>query len=199
MSEDGLSPKAAHEEVAKQVADSGMYIFRDRYDNPRPPEIQAKIYFNKEYDLDLFRAESRAPAPAPVCTGQLPPAARPPKAPPAQSVVQKRRKVKQLDPAPTPAMRASPTKKRRVSNVSESSGRGGAGDKEDTDPVIVKCVVNRKDWGKLPTFVQIAKVLCASVCACAACERLWLCFRYCTHRALTPDLHGMLLRIQIEH
>jgi hypothetical protein len=156
MSEDGLSPKAAHDVVAKHVAESGMCIFKDKYDNPRPPEIQAKIYFNKEYDLDLFRAEHMPPAPAPVCTRPLPPSPPPPKAPPGQNIVQKRRQVLQLDPTPPLQMRACPTKKRRVSNVSASSGGGGAGDKGD--PVTVKCVVNRKDWDKLPTFAQIAKV-----------------------------------------
>jgi hypothetical protein len=63
MHEDGLSPKQAHEEVANDALRNGTFIHwhidsKTGLKKPRPPEFQAKINFDKEYDLDLFRAES---------------------------------------------------------------------------------------------------------------------------------------------
>ena len=61
MKEDGLPARQAHDIVASDFLESGIFIPKDSRGKPRPPEFQAKINYDKEYDLDLFVPNRRAP------------------------------------------------------------------------------------------------------------------------------------------
>jgi len=78
MHEDGLPAKEAHEIVAKDIQESGIFTPKDSRGKPRPPEFQAKINYDKEYDLDLFRAESKGADPRALPSPPGPPLPKPP-------------------------------------------------------------------------------------------------------------------------
>jgi hypothetical protein len=139
MNDDTMKPDEAAKIVRQQCIDNKTYLFRDKDNNPLPAKEHCKLYFDQTHDKESKRVEMRIAAES---------AALALDGPPGSSLDE------EMMPGPSSCIGSS-SQLRAGAAASASSASIASPPKEK---MYRKLVVDKGFWGKLPTFVQIAKV-----------------------------------------